>query len=1043
MIRWSVKHWVTVFVGVLALLALGWVAFSGLNVSLLPDIEMPVVTVITVYPGASPYEVEEYVTRKIEDAVSLCDNIDNIKSISAESLSVVTVEFQWGTDMDYAQFDVKEKIDRIREKLPDDIEEPYLVRLSVSSLMPIAFMALSGDVNEGYLRWLADEVASKKIVELPGVASVSVAGGLKREIHVTLRDKDMAKLGVPITSVISAIRFNNLSYPAGNLIFGARRYRVRTYSEVTSMEDLKLIPVGAYSGKVVRLSDISDIYEGYKERTSYARINDKPTVFLLVYRQSGANIVRTCKVVRDNIPEVEKLLPPGVSLSMVFGFDERINEIINNLKSEAIEGSILAILIILLFLVSVRSTLVVAISIPLSVIATFTALYFMGLSFNMVTIGGLALAIGRIVDDSIVVIEAITRHFAQGKSPVQAAIDGTEEVWSAIAASTLTTIAVFVPIFFLPGLARQFFKGFSVVMIVGLLASLFVAALVVPPLATFTLGLGKKSLEERENVITKSIKWLQEVYKGFLRGALKVRGLVLLIAFVIFLASLYGLKNIGKDFLPSTDMPIVMLSLFTPPGTSLETTFQKALEVERELYKTIKEEGASYEFLFTIAGAEGESRGLMLMLGGITGSDEYARVEAKLMKKDRRKVRTIVRKLRERLKDYPDITVDFTDPLKAITGQANIKPVEVVLKGSDLDTLWKIANNLKKRISEIPGVYDVDLSWKRGAPELRLKVNRERAAIYGFSAMEIAYAIQALTDGVTVTKYKKRGHEYDIRVKFRKPRSERELNGFYLVSSLTHKSLPLRAITDLKVDTSPSVIEREDRMRIIRITANKDPKVSLTSILSEIKSIIDAEGLPIGYTYEFKGEEKQRRETFSGLGAALIFGIILIYAILASQFNSLTLPIILMMSIPLELIGAYLGLVTFNQTLNMMSMMGVLMVTGIVVSNAVLLIDYTDQLRAKGIPREEALLQAGSVRLKPILMTTLSTIFSMIPLALGLREGGELFRPLAAVVIGGLTTSTLLTLLVVPAFYTYMDDLERVILKRSRFQELPTSSEGE
>ncbi len=1018
--EWAIRHRIAVLMGVLAVFVLGIIAFLNLNVDLMPDISYPSVTIMTVYPGASPYEVEDYVTRKIEDAVLLCDNVEDVNSISMEGYSIVTVEFKWGTNMDFAQFDVRQKIDQIRDLLPDDAHEPMIMHISLSSFMPIAFLSLSGQVDEGYLRWLGDEVIAKQLEQIDGVARVSVLGGLEREIHVVPDPLKMSQYRVSLMDIFNAIRFNNLSYPAGHFTFGTKDYRLRTYSEVRSLEDINLMPVKVFEGKVVRIGDVAKVIDTHKERQSYVLVDEKPAVFFMVYKESEKNTVKVCDRLRRAVPRIAESVPPGLTFRMVMGFDERIKAIINNLKHEAIEGGLLAMLIVFLFLVSFRSTLIVGLSLPISVVATFVALYFLGASFNVVTVGGLALALGRIVDDSIVVIESITRHLKQEPDPFKAVVDGTMEVWLAIAATTFTTISVFVPILFVKGLVREFFKGFSTVMIVGLLTSLLVAAMVIPPLA-YKAALVHKNIEDkpRENIITRIVKYLQEIYGGILRTALKFKYVTILLGFLILIGSIFSIRIVGVDFLPNIAAPIVMAYIFTPPGTTLDTTFDKVKQVGSIMRSEVSKL-APIEISAEAAGAD-EHMMLMLASFGITASSEYGEVEVKFDSRYRMKRDLMVENIRQRLKDIPDITYNLINPLKMLSGSVT-RPIEVEFKGPDLDTLWKLANELRAEMREIPGVTDIDLSWKRGAPEIRVELDRKRAAVYGVTAMDIAYLLQVMTSGKCVTKYKIKGYEYDIRIKMDKPTDENVLKDFPIVT-MSGQVIPLSSVANIKISRAPTMITRNDRIRTIKVLANKTPDRSLSELLKEIERRIDKIGLPVGYTYAFKGEEKQRRETFAGVLAALVLGIFLMYAILAVQFNSLTHPLVIMFSIPFELIGVILGLLVFRQTLNLMSMMGILMVTGIVVSNAVLLVDYANQLRARGMDKDSALEQAGKVRLKPILMTTLATVFSMFPLALGLREGGELFRPLAAAVMGGLTTSTLLTLLVVPAVYSIIEDI--------------------
>lgn len=1032
MIRFALERWVTVFVLSLAIFLLGVVSLSRLNIELLPDINYPLVVITTVYPGASPERVEEDVTKKIENAAALVENVKTITSTSSEGLSIVRVEFNWGTNLDFAIFDLRQKLDQLRDSLPDDSKTPSIVRQNVKSILPVAFLALTGNVEPKYLRFLADEVVSKKIEETPMVASTTVLGGTKREIQVILDPLKLYKYNISVNLVQNTIKYNNISLPTGYITLGNKDFTIRPYSEITDISELELAPIKSVGNEIIRIKDISQVVDGIKERESYALSNFKPASYIMVFKEADANTVKSVKEVRKAVDRISKFLPEGVNLKVVFGFDERIEPIIRNVQEEALYATILAIFIIFIFLLSFRSTLIAFISIPLSILTTAVGLYFNNTSVNLISIGAVSLAIGRIVDDSIVVIESIIRNIKNNQVTnndelKEVIIKGTIEVLPAIVASTITTLIVFVPIIFIQGLAREIFLDFSTVIVLGLLASLAVATFVVPPLFLFFY---KNNFNiKHENIMDKIINRLNNFYIPILNFSLKNKLLVLSIGLGIFISSLILLAKTKKDFLPTGAFPVINVQVYNSVGGTLYDTYDKATKVIRIVYDVVKKYSKPLSVTIS-AGADSEAVNFVATISGASTISAIAETRVKFDSKDFFKYPKMIAEIRSKVSEIPGITINIADTFRSIAGLGQTKVIEVVFKGNDIDTLWNIANDYKREFEKIPGVADLDLSWKKGVPEFRVIIDRKKAAVYGINAIDIVNLLQVSTSGTLAGKYKEEGYEYDIRIKIPKPTTEEELLNLPVFSPVLNKNIPLRNVAQIKPDYGPVVIAHYDRIRSISIYGNKYSNYSLSEILDNMRKIIKEKGLPAGYTFEFKGEEQQRSDTFIAFFLILILGIFLIYAVLAIQFNSIMQPIILMMSIPFELIGVVIALNLAKSSLNLMSLMGILMVTGIVVSNAVLLIDYTNYLRRNyNLSKEEALVKAGMTRLKPILMTTLATIFAMIPIALGLREGGELLRPLAIAVIGGLTTSTLLTLIIVPVFYALIEDMQLKFFK--------------
>lgn len=1024
MIKLSIERWVAVFVLSLSIVLMGIVSVKNLKIELLPDINYPLVIITTVYPGASPERVERDITTKIENAVSLVNNVKKITSTSAEGLSIVKVEFEWGTNLEFAIFDIKQRLDQIRDSLPDDSKTPSVNKQNVRSILPVAFLALTGNFDRKYLRFLADEVVAKKLESVPGVASTTVLGGLRREIQIFIDPQNIYKYNFPLYGVVNSIKANNINIPTGYITLGNKDFTIRSLGEFYSLEEIELVPIKFDpAGKAIRIKDVGKVIDGTRDIQSYALSDFKPASYILVFKEADINTVDAVKNIRKVVPIINRALPEGANLKVVFGFDERLIPIIKNIQEEALNASIIAVIIIFVFLLSIRATVISAVSIPLSILATSIALFFNNTSINLVSIGAVALAIGRIVDDSIVVIESINRNIASSiidtsEDLKNTILKGAQEVLPAIVASTLTTIIVFVPIVFIQGLARELFLDFALVIIFGLLASLVVAAFIVPPLYYF---LYLKNYQVSHHNFTDSLlEYVKKFYTILLRWALAKRFLSIFIAFTIFIFSFFLLTNTKKDFLPTGSFPVINIQVYNSVGGTLYDTYQKANQVLRIVYDTARK---YTKVLGTTLSAGGDSEAVVFIvsISGASTISSIAETRVKFDSKDFDKYPLIINEVRKKISEIPGISVNVVDTFRSLAGLGGTKQLEILIIGEDIDTLWQLGNKYKDRFSKIPGVLDLDLSWKKGVPELRVEVDRKRAAFYGINTIDVVNLLQIATTGTIAGKYKEKGYEYDIRVRIPKPLNEEELLSLPIFSPVLNKNIPLRQVGYVKPDYGPVVIERDERIRCIRIYGNKDPKYSLSEILENMRKVFQEEPLPTGYIYKFKGEEEQRSETFTAFVLIIFLGIFLIYTVLAIQFNSLVQPLILMVSIPFEIIGVVIGLNIFSSSLNLMSLMGILMVTGIVVSNAVLLIDYTNNLRRQGLSVEEALIRAGNVRLKPILMTTFATIFAMMPLALGAREGVYLLKPLAAAVIGGLSSSTLLTLIFVPVVYSSVE----------------------
>ncbi len=1023
--RFSVNRPVTVLMGMLAVLVLGIMSWRELKIDLLPDISYPVLAVITVYPGAGPEEVEEYVTRRIEEQAGLVKGLKHIRSESYEGVSVVMLEFEWGQDMDYAAFDTREKIDQVLGDLPDEAERPYIVRMDPSSIMPVATASVTGSMDLRQLRKLTEDVIRRELEKVEGVASVGIYGGLEREIQVVLDRGRLSAYGLTVQQVEQALEAENLNVPGGHIELGDREYIVRTYGEFQSPEEIENVAVAVKDGVAVRISDIGYVRDSHKEVRSKSRVNAKPAIVLLVRKESDANAVRVAHRLYEATRELNKHLPGDVKVEVTWTSASYIEQALHNMYGVAEEGAILAVIIIFLFLTSARSTLVIATSIPLSLLATFTLMRLQDMTLNLVTMGGLTLAIGRIVDDSIVVLENIYKHIERGKPAFQAAIDGAGEVGVAILAATLTTVCVFFPIAWVGGLVGHIFSPLVSTVTTALMMSLLVSLTVIPMAAARMLAghvrhatdggwWWLRPVDMALQAWQRGYERLEAAYGRAIEWCLGHRGIVVAVAGGLFLVSLGLIGRVGAEFIPETDRTEIMIQVRMPVGTNVEATDRVARYMENEILKL-----PEVELVETTVGE--------VSFGAWVSSVREASLILKL-KPSHQRTRTsqqIAQALREKFRDIPGAEISFITGFEsAMGGEA---PINITIYGEDLDELWRIGREAIERFKrEIPEMTDLRLNWQRGAPEYRIVLDREKAGTYGLTTWHIAAAIRSLVKGEDVTKFREKGKEYDITVRL--PAGQRaDVNQLkdIMIKTPSGALVPLVQVARIEETVGPTMISRYEHRRSIEVLADKKPGVPLDRVIKKADQVLSQIQMPAGYSYEFRGSEKRRRESFQGMAVALALGIVLIYIILASQFESVVQPFIIMLAIPLEVIGAFGALALTGTPLSIMSYLGLLLLTGIVVSNSILLVHVVNLLRHRGMDTNQALVEGGKLRLRPILMTAIATFVSMIPMALALREGSDLWRPLGITVLGGLFSSTALTLLVVPVAYSLVDQVAR------------------
>ena len=1008
--RVSINNPVFATMVMIGITVLGVFSYNRLRVEQMPDVSLPFVMIMTAYPGAAPEAVEADVTKPIEYAVNQVSGVKRTFSNSREGVSHVFVEFRLSTNVALAVQDVRDKVAIVRPSFPRDVKEPLVNRVENENSQPILSLAVLAKATElRELTSITDQTIVKALENQPGVARVDVNGRVTREIRIQIKPYALTALGIGVDQVIEAIRSANQDVPAGRLTRGQSDAVVRVEGKIKDPEQFSRIIVAQQGGGPVYLSQVADVIDGEKEMTSFARINGRPAITLDIQKAQDANIIETGRNVRDAIASLKDRLPPDVEARVVYSTAENVERSVDRVKQTIAEGAFLTILIVFLFLHSWRSTVITGLTLPLAVIATFIALYAFGFTINFLTLMALSLCIGLLIDDAIVVRENIVRHLGMRKSHAAAAREGTDEIGLAVMATTFAIVAVFVPIAFMGGLIGRFFIQFGLTVAVAVLLSLFISFTLDPMLSS----VWRDPPESRFKYVPwlgRFMAWIERgidavhvLYGRVLRWALDHRKSVIAIALVTFLASFAIVPLVGTEFTPKTDESFISLRLNTPVGSSLEYTDGKVREVEEVLKKF-----PEIDLTMTTVGTE--------------DGRNYARVNLKLVERDKRpRSQTELEGLiRQALKPVPgiELTIGYD------------RPIWFNLLGPDSDTLSRIAKEFADKVAKVPGIADLETSDKAANPALSVRLNNDAAADVGITVQQVGATIRPLLAGDTVSYWlAPDGQNYEVNVQLAKDsrRLAADLGNLYLTTNKRGpdgqmRMVPLRQVAELVETTSPQIIKRQDLQRRIGIYANAEGRPA-GDVGNDVQKIASAMDLPSGYRLAAAGQQQDMQESFSAALAALGLAVIFIYLILASQFASFTQPIAIMASLPFSLIGVFLALLLTGTTLNLFSMIGFIMLMGLVTKNAILLVDFANRARRAGASLHDSLLQAGQVRLRPILMTTAAMIGGMTPLALGLGEGGEIQAPMGRAIIGGVITSTLLTLVVVPVLFTYLDAL--------------------
>ncbi len=1050
MTRLALNRPVTIMVFFVAIIVLGYYSLSRIPVELQPKVDFPFITIITTYPGASPDEVETLISKPIEDAVAGVEGLREITSTSQFSVSQVALEFYIGTDINQAYIDVQAKINAVLAQLPEGAERPIVAKLDTQS-EPVLYISLTGDRPAYELRDLADNIIKDRFGSVPGVASVSVAGGQKREIQVAVDKRRLNAYGLSINSIVRALQGANLNVPAGRITEGERDYSVRLLGEFRSVDELRNLEIYLQNprnpmqrGSVIRLKDVAEVRDGLEERTVITRVNGKEDVTLVVQKSSEGNAVEISDGIRAQIARLQTEYP-DLRFTITLDQAEDIKANIAELRKTLILAVLLVVLVIYAFLYNLRGAFIVGLAIPACLFAAFIAMYFAGFTINFMTLLALTLAVGVLVDDSIVVIENIYRHLAMGEEPAEAAFNGRTEIGLAAVTITMVDVVVFLPIAFMGGVTGQFFRPFGLTVAFIVLVSLWVSFTLTPMLASRLYRRGEAVEEPRGffKFLDNRFNALKNWYRRVIAWSLRHRWLIILSSngalvavFVLIIASaIAGSPLLPFRFAPSQDQGLIQVTVKAPPDAALTQTDAIARRIE-DAALTIPE----VKYVSTLIGrlsagfAGAGDTGPRFASMQITLHDKKTLLDSLMFwSKSDENLRTrrdilIADELRRKIGEVAGAQI-AVNAVSGFRGGGFGTPIQIGLIGKDTATLLETAENVRNTIAQIPGIKDPDLSWTAGKPELQVRVDREKATALGVSLAEIAGALRTAYEGDTSVKYREAGQEYDVRVRLREDQRQRliDLNDL-VVAYVQGAPVYLRDVASITLGEGPTKIERTDRQRRVMVTANLMPGYTPGNMRQVIDAKLrEANVIPPGVRVDWFGENEVQAREGVYIFQALLLGIILVYLLMVALFENWLYPLVIMFTVPQALVGALLALIIFRSELNIISMIGIIALMGLVGKGAIILVDYTNTLRQRGLTRDEALIEAGATRLRPILMTVISLVLAKIPIALAIGRGSEFRSPLGLVIIGGMLMSTILTLLVIPCMYSVMDDFTRFL----------------
>lgn len=1041
--NFSVNRPVTIFMLMIALVIVGGIAVPLLPVDLYPNMDIPTATVSVNWPGASPVQVENQITQRVESSMATIANVSSVTSTSRTGASIVTVQFNFGMDINEATLTMRDRLDRVRRQLPADADAPVVSRADPNST-PIMSLALYGkDADLINLRDMADNIVSPALQRVDGVASIGVSGGRTRQIQVLLDPNKLKQYNIPLSAVSSALGNDNQSADAGLVYKGQQLVPLKINGEFQSTAEIEKVQVQVGRGQTVSLGELGKIIDTYQDVTMEARRNGDASISLSVLKQSDGNTVTVADNIKKALPEIQAKLPQGMKVEVLNDTSKYIKNSINTVVEHTLLGAVFSVIILYLFLNSVRATLIIGIVIPISVISTFSMMYFGHQSINTITLGGLALGLGSLVDFAVVVLESIYRKKAEGLSAIEAAKQGTAEVGTAVLASALAQIAVFAPTVYINGLVKNFFAPMAYTVSFSHIAALFAAITLVPMLAAKLLRGRHREMELEGRTYNPAVlfgRGMHRVtlwYGNVLAWSLRRRWIIIGITAAMLAGSVFLFRFIGSELTPQTDEGQFNVNISLPNGTKFEITNQLAANIEEKL-RSIPE----VDTIFTTVGSSGGGA----FQSSATNSANIS-VTLKPLSERKRSTSQIVEEVRGLTQGNPGATINVNARssvrLPGLSGGGGGGDVQVNLNGPDLQVLSKLGDMVVEELKDIEGVRSVQNTLDRSIPQFDLTIDREAAAHYGISVREVMTSLRTAYQGTVATNFKAGASQISVLVRFPTEFTNKleNLNQVVLATS-NGSQVPVSAIAKVEPGYGPAQIRHINQQRLATVQASVFG-VPVGEVSKEAQARIAAIQPPDGYSITLGGQQADMNRSFKSLYWMLLLSIILVYMVMASQFESLYGPFIIMFSLPPTFVGAILGLFLTQRTINMSSIMGMIMLVGIVVNNAIVLVDYTNQLRRRGLPLQEALIEAGKVRLRPIFMTTGTTVLAMLPLVIGFGEGAETQASMATVVAFGLTFSTLITLVLVPVVYLLFDGWIGGVKRRLRKFRAPESGEQE
>lgn len=1023
--QFAINRSATVIVLITAIILIGVMSLAQIPVALMPQMDLPYAAVVTSYSGAGPEEIEEQVSKPIENMVATVSDIDILISQSRAGSSVVLIGFNYGTNMDAAMANLRDKISMAESYLPEDAAKPQVMKMDLN-MMPVIAVAIGSDeLSLAQLQSIAEDNIEPRLSRISEIASVSILGGRQREIKVAVDPVKAQNYGLSLSQVTGVLAAENYNMSSGDISFGERKYFVRSLQEFESVDDVGEVALTTATGSKIQLKEIAEISEGYKETEQISRVNGRAAVSILCQKGTDANTVSACEDVKKEMDKIKAEIGGKIDVDYLMDQSDYINKSIGSTSRTLVEGAILAVVIIFLFMRSLRSTAIVGIAIPLSLVTTFIVMFYNGSTLNIITLGGLALGVGRMIDDSIVVFENIYRHRSLGLPAGEAALKGTSEVGGAVLASTLTMIMVFLPIGFAEGIAGVMFKPLAFTIAIAIACSLLVSLTVVPFMSSRLLtdkvmerkGGGSGFISSKFHRLGDWLDGLGEKYKTAILWALGHRRRVIIGVTGLIVLSLCMLPLVGAEFMPASDSGTIAVNIEADKGSIIEDVDKIAMIAEEKLLGN-----PAVDIVYTRIGSEG----MMSIQGGTSNTATFS---VQLLPKGQRPgAEQVAEEIRQSLSDMTGVKKSVSVSEEMSMGSESA--VQINLQGDDLDTLRRISKEIEGIVKKVPGTREVKSSMADGNPEVQVRINRQRAAFFGLTPVQVSNEIRTAISGSVASRLRIEGDEIDIRVTSTTGETS-DMETLKQIQILTAQgiSVPLSEIASFGLSTGPVQIDRQDQSRQATISCdllNRDLSSVTRDIQAELADIV----LPAGYTIDFGGANEQMTESFVSLLLAFIMAVLLVYVVLVIQYESFRDPFVILFSLPGAVIGIIFALLLTGRSFSVPAFIGLIMLVGIAVANAIVYIDYLKQMIASGMERTAALAETGRVRLRPILMTALATILAMTPMVTGLGEGGETNAPLATVVIGGLLATTFVTLFLVPVVYSILDDWSLKLRKK-------------